>query len=176
MRCLFLILSLFVCSCVNAQTKKETEEWIISKINKYKETEYSGEALNLGFSTKISSVKFTECKFVIVQLIEGVRTKNPYGTEKFTQTITLTFPINKLSEIYYGRNNKTLHLNTINDEILWKTNDPLNPSNNETIYVNFIIIPINLNAEKDLFNRITKAFNYLRDNYCKKEEQPKEVF
>lgn len=176
MRCLSVILVVLICSCANAQTKKETEDWIISKINKYKETKYTGFGVpHLGFSTKIISVKFTDCNFIIVALNEGVRSNGSLGTEKFTATTTQTIPINKLSEIMYVNKNRMLHLNTINDVISWNTNDPQNPSKNETTYVSFILIPVNLDTEDDLPNRIKKAFNHLRDSYCKKEEV-KEVF
>lgn len=174
MKFLLLTLSLIALFTANGQTQKESQDWILSKINKYKEPSYSASD-DISFTSKITKVSFVDCKFEIIITNEGTRKTNGKN-ENFKTTSTITIPITKLTKMNYNMISHQIMLETENENISWATNDPKFPANNLTNYVKFYGFKVNLNTEKDLSDRMSEAFKHLISKYCNKEETSKEAF
>lgn len=177
MKLTFTLISLLFSLLCKAQTKKETEDWIVSKLAKYKEINYTADKqAGSGASSKLTSIKLSDCQLEVIETNEDHRRDNDGKKQNFKSTNTIKIPIHDLKEISYDDSGRQLKFETNKNTISWKVIDPSFPPNNETTYESFIFFKINLNTEENLYNRLSKAFDHLRKNYCSKSNAKTESF
>lgn len=174
MKLFFLILSLQIFGAALGQSQKETQDWILAKLNKYKEPSYNA-GDDVSFTSIITKVSFTNCQLDVIITNEGSRKTNG-RKESFKTTSTIKIPITKLIKMNYNKLTHQLLLETENENIAWVTYDPKISANNQTNYVQFFGLSVNLNTEKDLSDRMSNAFKQLVNKYCTKSDLQKEAF
>lgn len=184
MRLTFFFSFILLALTAFTQTQKETEDWIVSKIYKYKDPYYSStsslpiklrmKVSEESFTANITSVSFKNCQLIIVENIEGKRSRD-FSMENFTKTLTYEIPFSQLSRLEYGKSPHSLTIYTENANITRILKDQTYAPNSETTYEESAYLHINLDTENDLFKRLEKAFMYLKENFCNKS-RPKEIF
>lgn len=163
------ILTLFQSFDGVSQSKKETENWIISKFNKWK----------LDFENPL----FDKDKYPDMRSYEEPLKLSLDNCQLtlVTNNILQTALINKKTKIY------RLNIGDI-ERVEWRGQFNLfiwtrknsvaiidYNQKNKTFYSNWIGISLNTNSEDDLNIRIEKAFNHLK-SFCNPTSTPKEVF
>ena len=180
----FILISSWVNS--NAQTKEETEKWIVEKINKLKSNKYiitkeRHDAILVTYRTEYSP-GFIEFKdgILTIRYTQSVYTNfypEKTETKEVQGTYTLTAPVNSvsstaLSSLPQSSGNTTRTGDTYL-YLIFSSNCVTEIENNGvTRKINFIPTFIDPNAEEDIANRLLKAFNNLKTFYPK----PKETF
>ena len=169
--------ALLVVLDLNAQTKLETEKWLVNKLNKYSAGYYADVPKNYGaverryqdnYSFSISST------FLVIQFNEyyAYRETTYRWKKKIMIPINGIAKFNKKSEIYSDVKN-CLEL------ILYKNRIYIESDNNKNKSINYIAdsytIPFNFELEDNLVVRMNKALIHLKKFYPR-PTMPKETF
>jgi len=164
----YLFLLLLLPLIATSQTKAETEDWIISKFNRWKQniTNYDLQFGAFESYTDFKTLKIDGCNLIITtnKTISGLVDK-----KKEVRIIK----IGDIEELKWYKDE--LFILTRKTNVLVKTYD-LNTNNFETkTYVKGAKFKINTNAENNLKNRMLKALNHLK-SFCKPTIDEKETF
>lgn len=148
-----------------SQTKAETESWIKSKFEKWKENFNEPNIFNdhfkqLYIETPIS-IQFNGCEMIF-------KTSRRYELSSSVSKITYKINIGDIDELNWvdGFN---LYISSR------KTNIKSTFDNSIVRYTKGVALSLNIYAEENLKERFTKALNHLKD-FCIQSKDEKEVF
>lgn len=160
------IVFFLISSSLISQTKKETENWIISKFNKWKISDTRTEYID---DTKIVDYSNTEKPVSLTIIGCEMKLKTEYNDIRSISTTfyhTYSFDIGNIEEIKWVKFKNTEYLvidvkkATVKRTIVYK-------ENNEISYIDKCIISFKTDGEDDFEARMLKAFIHLRSFYPK---------
>jgi hypothetical protein len=165
MRYIFLFIILMSSLNLYSQTKVETENWIKSKFEKWKEDFKEPNIFNdrfkqLYIETPIS-IQFIGCEMIF-------KTSRRYELSSSVSKITYKINIGDIEELNWvdGFN---LYISSR------KTNIKSTFDNSDVRFTKGVALSINIYAEENLKERLTKAINHLK-SFCTQSKDEKEVF
>jgi hypothetical protein len=156
----YIYLSLFIILVYsgNAQTKLETEKWIISKFVKwhadYNRTEY--------WSHVPASLEIRDCKLIYKETI--------FTTQSISHQqnrLVLELEIGDIDKLFWIKNRLVLKSR--------KKNVLITSSQSRNRFGDEVAFNFDLEGEKDLDSRLLKAFKHLQ-TFCKPSKVEKEPF
>ena len=165
--CIFISTSLF------SQTKKETEDWIINKFNKWKisdtRTEYkdNGVIIDYSYTEKPLSLSINGCDLTF-------KTQYNYYLSLTPTYKTYSLNIGNIEKIEWVKVKGTTYLvidvkkSTVKLTSVYK-------ESKEIAYVDKCVLSFRTDGEVDFEARMLKALNHLR-SFCPKINSKKEVF
>ncbi len=159
----YIYLSLFIILVYsgNAQTKLETEKWIISKFNKW-QTDYNfTDSFNKYWIHSPTSFEFRGCKLIYKETIFTTKSIS------YKDINTYELDIGDIVNIYWLKNRLVL--------ISRKKNVAITRSQTKSGFGDGVVISFDLKSEKDLDLRLLKAFNHLK-SFCNPSKDEMEPF
>lgn len=189
--CLLLINFLHFSTSVNAQTKEETEKWILEKLNTLKSVKNIKDYTRFddGYSS-IARVEYSPQNF---EIKDGILSHSYIETHYYSYPPNKSeekrlvirhnnkAPINQILSFFQrdkpnniqGKDYKTTYTADQWLELSFSSKCVTHTENNlETIKTNVFSLFIDSSAEEDIGNRLLNAFNQLKTFYPK----PKETF
>lgn len=155
--------SFFLIFSVQAQTKDETEKWIISKFDKWKKSKSSTQLPN-PYSRVPISIKFNGCDLEI---------KSKYSTPESTEIQLYTIKIGDITSFTWDQND--FYIMSRKRNVIVKSYPIDDPSNAKMNYLGGCVISFETDAEENLTTRLTKAFENLK-SFCPPTKDEKEAF
>jgi hypothetical protein len=161
MKNILSIIFILIYSNSFSQTKIETEQWIVSKFDKWKADYSFKDSLNNYWSNIPTSLEVKGCKLIYKE------------TELTTQSIshqekkTYQLEIGDVVSLFWIKNRFVLKSR--------KKNIGITRSQSSNGYGDLIAFNFDLESEKDLDSMILKAFNHLK-TFCKPSKDEKEPF
>lgn len=159
---IFILIPGFSQNSVKKPSRQKTQEWLISKINKYIETEdySSSEFSNLTTSQHITNIKlrFEGDNIVIAYDTEEITINRyindvPYSkTTNFSSEVII--PLNKLSQKVFIQNGMLFFKSSFNSFTVKVNNKEVNRRS-------FYSVNIKQNEEENFVERFNKAMNHL---------------
>lgn len=174
MKSLFYLI-LFIPIITLSQSKKDTEKWIISKFDKWetsiiKYDDSTYEVFNtrgpFKYMINFNSLKVDGCNLII----EDVTITYPNRTGVLS---VRTIKIGDIEEIKWFDNRLFIKSRKWNINVKKYDSDTKKYLSED--YVQGALLSFKTNAEKDLKNRLTKAFKHLK-TYCEPSIDEKETF
>ena len=164
MKLFFLLLFLVFSISIYSQSKIETENWIITKFEKWKidfnEPNLFNEHFSQLYVEKPISLRFIGCEMIL-------KTSRSYTYSKFSQNRIYTINVGDIENFNW--------IDGGNFYITSRKSNIKTTYNSKTEFNKSVAICFNINAEENFKNRILKAFNYLK-TFCTPTFDEKEIF
>ena len=169
-----LFLILFFPLIATSQTKNETEDWIISKFNKWKSfmDEEKITEFELDKTKSSEKLEINGCELKITNIINTASTINGKPIRKRDVRIINIGDIESFSWVGHGYQ---LFIKSRKTNILVQTFDYYTKKLESKSYVKGASFIMRTDAENDLGNRILNAFNHLK-SFCEPSIDKKETF
>ena len=169
-----LFLLLFLPLFATSQTKTETEDWIISKFNKWKSfmAEEKFSEFELDKTKSSEKLEINGCEFKITNIINTASTINGKVIRKRDVSV---INIGDIDSFSWSSNGYQLFIKSRKTNILVQTYDYYTKKLEYKTYVKGASFIILTDSENDLGNRILKALNHLK-SFCEPSIDKKETF
>jgi hypothetical protein len=168
------ILFFLISTSLFSQTKKETEDWIKSKFNKWKISDTRTKYLDMDFKIIEYSHTTKPLSLTIIGCDLTLKTQYNYYLSITPTYETYFLNIGNIEEIQWVKSNGTNYLVIDAIKSTVKRTDVYEEIK-KISYIDKFIISFKIDGEDDFEARMLKALNHLR-SFCPKIRKKKEVF